>query len=48
MPAWAYHAGLEDSVRAEVQDRFLAASDGVVVATIAFGTGIDTSDIRYV
>ncbi|MBN1606600.1 MAG: RecQ family ATP-dependent DNA helicase [Polyangiaceae bacterium] len=46
--AWAYHAGLEDSVRAEVQDRFLAGSDGVVVATIAFGMGIDKSDIRYV
>lgn len=47
-PAEAYHAGMKAELRAEVQDRFLASSDGVVVATIAFGMGIDKSDIRYV
>lgn len=48
LPARAYHAGLEPAERAEIQQWFLASSEGIVVATIAFGMGIDKSDIRYV
>ena len=48
VPAEAYHAGLGPEVRASVQDRFMGSSDGVVVATIAFGMGIDKADIRSV
>ncbi|QEG38712.1 RecQ family ATP-dependent DNA helicase [Roseimaritima ulvae] len=46
--ARAYHAGMESEVRAEIQQWFLESTDGIVVATIAFGMGIDKSDIRYV
>ncbi|WP_153557295.1 RecQ family ATP-dependent DNA helicase [Roseimaritima sediminicola] len=46
--ARAYHAGMEPEVRSRIQRWFLESSDGVVVATIAFGMGIDKSDIRYV
>lgn len=46
--ARAYHAGLKDEVRAEVQDAFMADRVGVVVATIAFGMGIDKPDIRRI
>jgi ATP-dependent DNA helicase RecQ len=48
LPARAYHAGMEDDERAEVQDGFLGSADAVVVATIAFGMGIDKPDIRRV
>jgi len=43
-----YHAGLDSNVRTEVQEWFMGSPDAVVVATIAFGMGIDKSDIRYV
>ncbi len=43
-----YHAGLDAAVRAETQQWFLESSDATVVATIAFGMGIDKPDIRYV
>lgn len=47
-PARAYHAGMKSDQRAEIQDWFMASEDGIVVATIAFGMGIDKSDIRRV
>lgn len=46
--AQAYHAGLSAKQRREVQDGFLAGDCRVVVATIAFGMGIDKPDIRWV
>lgn len=48
LPAKAYHAGMENDVRAETQGWFNQSPDGIVVATIAFGMGIDKPDIRYV
>ncbi len=47
-PAEAYHAGLDNDVRAAVQDRWMASDCGIVVATIAFGMGIDKAAVRYV
>ena len=46
--ALPYHAGLESNTRKTNQDRFLMEDDDVIVATIAFGMGIDKPDIRYV
>jgi ATP-dependent DNA helicase RecQ len=46
--ARAYHAGMEPEERHAVQDWFMASPDAVVVATIAFGMGIDKADIRHV
>ncbi len=46
--ARAYHAGFTAEERDAAQDWFMASPDAVVVATIAFGMGIDKSDIRYV
>lgn len=43
-----YHAGMDDDHRAAVQDWFIQSDHGIVVATIAFGMGIDKADIRYV
>lgn len=48
IPAKAYHAGMTPEARTEVQEWWMGRSDGVVVATIAFGMGIDKSDVRYV
>ena len=48
LDARAYHAGMEDEDRATVQDWFFSSDRGVVVATIAFGMGIDKANIRYV
>ena len=46
--ALAYHAGMEASARAAAQEAFLAEPGIVMVATVAFGMGIDKSDVRYV
>ncbi|WP_111979734.1 RecQ family ATP-dependent DNA helicase [Algibacillus agarilyticus] len=46
--AVAYHAGLKDDLRQDIQQRFMAGQISVVVATIAFGMGVDKSDIRFV
>jgi ATP-dependent DNA helicase RecQ len=46
--AVAYHAGLDSKTRAERQDQFLMEKVDVIVATIAFGMGIDKPDIRFV
>jgi ATP-dependent DNA helicase RecQ len=48
LPARAYHAGMDNAVRAEVQEWFAASDRAVVVATIAFGMGIDKANIRAV
>ena len=47
-PAKAYHAGMKAEDRDAVQNWFMAEPDAVVVATIAFGMGIDKADIRAV
>ncbi|RTL62744.1 MAG: DNA helicase RecQ [Hyphomicrobiales bacterium] len=48
IPALAYHAGLDKDVRAERLEKFLEADAAVMVATIAFGMGVDKPDVRYV
>ncbi len=46
--ALPYHAGMDSQVRSENQDKFLMEKADVIVATIAFGMGIDKPDVRYV
>ncbi|MBR3027360.1 MAG: DNA helicase RecQ [Bacteroidales bacterium] len=46
--ALPYHAGMDSTVRSENQDAFLKEDVDVIVATIAFGMGIDKPDVRYV
>ncbi len=48
VPALAYHAGLDAGLRSERQHRFQEEDDVVMVATIAFGMGVDKPDVRYV
>ena len=48
VPALPYHAGLDARTRAEHQSRFLREDGLVMVATIAFGMGIDKPDVRFV
>ncbi len=46
--AVAYHAGLDPERRSAVQERFMASDTGVIVATNAFGMGVDKADVRSV
>ena len=48
IPALPYHAGLPPEVRQDHQERFLRADGLIMVATIAFGMGIDKPDVRFV
>jgi ATP-dependent DNA helicase RecQ len=48
IPARAYHAGMNDEPRAAVQEWWKGSDRATVVATIAFGMGIDKADVRYV
>ena len=48
VPALAYHAGLDKHLRAARLEQFLEADAAVMVATIAFGMGVDKPDVRYV
>ncbi len=48
LSARPYHAGMETEERVATQEWWAASRDGVVVATIAFGMGIDKADVRYV
>ncbi|GAA2723228.1 RecQ family ATP-dependent DNA helicase [Cellulomonas aerilata] len=47
-PALVYHAGLAGKARAEAQDQFLRGDADLVVATSAFGMGVDRPDVRFV
>ncbi len=47
-PASAYHAGMEPEARVSVQEAWMKSDRGIVVATIAFGMGIDKANVRYV
>jgi ATP-dependent DNA helicase RecQ len=48
IPARAYHAGMDSDRRTEVQEWWKGSPEAFVVATIAFGMGIDKADVRYV
>lgn len=46
--ARAYHAGMKNEQRSEMQEWFMNGDEGIIVATIAFGMGVDKANIRYV
>jgi ATP-dependent DNA helicase RecQ len=48
VPALAYHAGLDKQIRNDRLEQFLEADEAVMVATIAFGMGVDKPDVRFV
>ena len=47
-PAQSYHAGMKDEDRQAIQEQFMASAASIIVATIAFGMGVDKGNIRYV
>ena len=47
-PARPYHAGMESEARTQIQEWWMASDRNIVVATIAFGMGIDKANVRYV
>src|SRR5207237_3821748 len=48
LPARPYHAGMDAEARVAVQEWWTGSDEAIVVATIAFGMGIDKADVRYV
>ncbi|HEV2109364.1 MAG TPA: HRDC domain-containing protein, partial [Thermomicrobiales bacterium] len=46
--AVSYHAGLDPETRARAQERFMSGNARVVVATVAFGMGVDKADVRFI
>ncbi|NQW30698.1 MAG: RecQ family ATP-dependent DNA helicase [Ignavibacteria bacterium] len=48
LPVLAYHAGMPSDKRASVQEEFISAASPILIATNAFGMGIDKSDVRHV
>ncbi len=48
LPAKPYHAGMDDTERVAVQEWWMASDRSIVVATIAFGMGIDKANVRYI
>jgi len=48
VPALCYHGGMKSKERAEIQDKFMSGEVPVIVATCAFGMGVDKADIRFV
>lgn len=48
LPARAYHAGMDSETRADTQEWWMQGDNRIVVATIAFGMGIDKANVRYV
>jgi ATP-dependent DNA helicase RecQ len=48
VPAMFYHAGMEATERARVQERWMKGNDGIMVSTNAFGMGVDKGDVRFV
>ncbi len=48
VPTYVYHGGMERSARSMVQDAFIGDPNGIMIATNAFGMGIDRPDVRWV
>ncbi|MCL4505157.1 MAG: RecQ family ATP-dependent DNA helicase [Chloroflexi bacterium] len=48
VPSFVYHGGMEKSQRSLMQDAFLSTSNAVMIATNAFGMGVDRADVRFV